>query len=386
MIVAWLASGGRITMGTSELGWVCGAVLGVMACSSSATPADAGVGEGDAALGQGVWQRLPRASAAAWPEARGYADLVPDPSSGSLLLVGGEAGPSPDLTSGLPGNGGVWSLDAVAGQWSLLAASNPIVADGVVSDPEAGRLIGHVSFRTNGTATPELISETWAFHPGAKTWENRRPAQSPPRGLVLAGAQMAFDSRAKRVMLFGGWDLVNNSFSNETWVYDHAANTWTNLRPTTSPPSRNSSALVYDEAADRTILFGGATALGGALNDTWAYDARTNAWTNLKPTSAPSAREYARLVYLPAQGRSALYGGVDYPDETNVSAETWFYEYASNTWTRFTPDGNPGRCGWYAMAYSSAAEAVVLFGGGVDRVHFTADAWLYRLPELVTRR
>ena len=89
---------------------------------------------------------------------------------------------------------------------------------------------------------------------------------------------------------------------------------------------------------------------------------------------------YVHLAYSAAQDRIVMFGGVGYPDETRLNDETWLYGYSANTWTRLTPTGGPGLRGWYAMAYSPTADAMVLFGGGVDRGHFTDEAWLYKLP------
>ena len=38
----------------------------------------------------------------------------------------------------------------------------------------------------------------------------------------------------------------------------------------------------------------------GYLNDTWSYDPAANAWTELKPATAPSARFGSAMVHDPA--------------------------------------------------------------------------------------
>src|SRR5881628_634605 len=65
------------------------------------------------------------------------------------------------------------------------------------------------------------------------------------------------------------------SSSNDTWSYSYVSNTWTHLHPAKSPDRRLGSAMVYDSAADRVILFGGCA--NGTdftcipMNDTWIY-------------------------------------------------------------------------------------------------------------------
>jgi hypothetical protein len=276
---------------------------------------------------QGIWQRIARGSGASWPEARGYAHMVYDPNSGRVLLLGGESGWFGDWASHLPGNGGVWALDPVSAQWSLLCQTNPAgFVNGAAYDTKAGRLIVHVAWVPDGSSSPRLISETWAFDPATGTWENRHPTQSPPAGLDQC-AQLAYHTKSDKVIMFGGW-VVNNvtetGCRNTTWVYDYPANTWTNMAP-----------------------------------------------------------KYADMAYSHAQGRIVLFGGLDYT-ETQINNDTWVYDYWANTWTRFTPPVSLTRRGWCAMAYSAAADAVILFGGGTDRNHFTDETWSYHLPLLAT--
>ena len=50
----------------------------------------------------------------------------------------------------------------------------------------------------------------------------------------------------------------------------------------------------------------------------------------------------------------------------NTDGETWAYQVEGNRWERMGPTPTPrGRCG-HAMAYSSAADKIVLFGGIID--------------------
>ena len=79
---------------------------------------------------------------------------------------------------------------------------------------------------------------------------------------------MAYDPSTQRVILFGGG--TPTAFFNDTWAYDPAANTWTELSPSgTLPPPRRAFDGVRsgDRPADH-VRRGGDSAL---LNDTWAF-------------------------------------------------------------------------------------------------------------------
>ena len=87
------------------------------------------------------------------------------------------------------------------------------------------------------------------------------------------------------------------------------------------PPPRYEVPLPYDPDHQRLILFGGwrdlpAPDLGGWLNDTWAYDAAANAWTDLKPGGElPPVRQSYGMVYDPTTRRMILFGGIGGTDE-----------------------------------------------------------------------
>jgi N-acetylneuraminic acid mutarotase len=78
------------------------------------------------------------------------------------------------------------------------------------------------------------------------------------------------------------------SFSDETWAYDYNTNTWTQLTPTTHPSGRQLHSMVYDEAADKMVLFGGiaGTWLKEEINDElWLFDPVLDEWSQVTPDS-----------------------------------------------------------------------------------------------------
>jgi len=112
---------------------------------------------------------------------------------------------------------------------------------------------------------------------------------------------MVYDSAGKKVIMFGG----AGGAGNDTWAYDPTANSWTELHPAGDLPSaRCAYSMVYDSAHGRVILFGGHHG-DATLDDTWSYDPASNTWTELHPAGdVPSARENAHhhLRLGPRQG------------------------------------------------------------------------------------
>lgn len=327
---------------------------------------------------------------AVWPEARGYHRLVYSAEANRVFMVGGEA--HSGWNDNLPGYGGLWSFDAGKQNWQKLQTSLPFAADWVTYDEAHERIIAYVAFHppTTPDGFPELVSETWAYAVEKGEWENRHPKTHPPAGLLGGGSQMVYDSAAEKVIMFGGLDLfvlkqlidtgdpdlLPALVTNNTWVYDYVSNQWTNRQPTNPPPARNSHALVYDPENERTLLFGGGDAFID-FADTWAYDYASNTWAALVPTNHPTARAYGYMAYDERANRVVLFGGVDYT-ETAVYGDTWLYDPRTNRWTQQSPVNAPAPRGWYDMVYSPKAKGIVLFGGGRDRFSFTNEAWIYQ--------
>ena len=71
-----------------------------------------------------------------------------------------------------------------------------------------------------------------------------------------------------------------------------------------------------------------------------------------------------------------LFGGEN-EHQRKLYDDTWAYHLETNTWTELDPDAPPSERGWHAMAYSTAAGQIVLFGGGPSRQQYTDETWIY---------
>lgn len=167
---------------------------------------------------------------------------------------------------------------------------------------------------------------------------------------------MADDKATKQVILFGSRRAGSSS---ETWSWTVATG-WQRLTPTTNPPGRTWGNMVYDEARQQIVLFGGqsATASGGALNplaDTWTWDG-TN-WTPRSPASSPPATVNFPMAY-DALGQRVI--GVRDNDRAKTT-ETWQWNGAN--WGHITTVNHPtwpkSRAG---IAYATATSEVTMFG------------------------
>src|SRR5207237_526733 len=181
---------------------------------------------------------------------------------------------------------------------------------------------GRIRFGGYDGVAGALSNQTWAFNFQANAWTNLQPARHPS---ARSRQGMAFDAQSDRTILFGGL-TAEGDYSSETWAYSIDWDSWANMTSEVRPPGRRSPGMVYDAAADRTILFGGYDSSSGIVyNDTWAYDFESNSWTNRNPPAAPSPRFGMGLAYDARLDRSILFGGAEGGD--NV---TWAYDFTND--------------------------------------------------------
>ena len=122
----------------------------------------------------------------------------------------------------------------------------------------------------------------------------------------------------------------------------------------------------------QTLLFGGYASY--ALDDTWEYDG--TAWERRTSEHTPAARISACATYDSTRAVTVLFGGR--PDDKELTlSDTWEWDGAD--WTP-TAKGPPGRRSC-AMAFDAARNAVVMFGGTVQRQGQTRllsnETWIY---------
>ena len=125
---------------------------------------------------------------------------------------------------------------------------------------------------------------------------------------------MAFDRARHVVVMYGGANPLG--LLSDTWEWNGTS--WTQ-NPVAGPPARYGNAACYDVARSRTVVFGGQSGFDfgvGPLADTWEYDGTQ--WTQ-RPITGPPARTFVKMVYDEARQRAVLFGGwADGP-----LADTW---------------------------------------------------------------
>src|SRR2546428_204472 len=209
--------------------------------------------------------------------------------------------------------------------------------------------------------------------PGSPIVPGRTRGDMSPQ--ISVSEDEGYDSEADRFIVFGG-AITATEFTNSIWSYDYANNTWANITPRVGPSPRAGAGMAYDSAADRVILFGGVISNTGSVGDTWVFDYSNDTWTNRTPGTAPAARGLPDMVYDSSGDQTILFGGVG---RLGPLGDTWSYDYPSNTWTIINAN-SPGAVVFASMAYDPTADRVFLFGGAVFGTTIVSndDTWAFQ--------
>ena len=198
------------------------------------------------------------------------------------------------------------------------------------------------------------LNDMWLWN--GTTWTEQLPPDYPA---PMGSAAIACDAAHGQVVLFGGifgFDGFNGSnrvgtFSNETWIWNGAA--WTE-QFVSGPVARAGAQLVYDEARQQLLLFGGQN-LNGYLNDMWLWTGA--AWTQLHPTTLPPAHARYSATYHQKLQQVMLLGEIASSDDpTTRSYQTWLWD--GTNWSQATSNAAPSGS-IEGFAYDEARQTIL---------------------------
>jgi hypothetical protein len=178
-------------------------------------------------------------------------------------------------------------------------------------------------------------------------------------------------------------------------TYEYDGTSWTAKAIPVPPPPRLRAAMAWDSHAKRTILFGGRqlassatigwnppgtnpnppfpeNMAGALLNDTWSYDGTS--WTKVATGHPPPALEGATLVFDEDRNVAVLVGGHAANDPVGRADRLRIWEFDGTDWNErlsAAASGVPAeiatRRGVSAF-WNPQRRRVSLFGGQVDRL------------------
>lgn len=315
-----------------------------------------------AATASAQWhQAAPTAS----PTARGGAGMAYDPSTGNLLMFGGDTGAFPS-----PASNQTWSYNGTT--WSQLTpTTSPTGRIGIelVHDSNRGVFVMFGSMNTTAMGGAS-INQHWEFD--GTTWTQIFPTVTPG-GRGSYGA--CFDSLRNKVVLYGG--IANSMFpiaESGTWEYD--GTNWAQITTAGNPGPLERPAMCFHPGLGRTVMFGGINPQIGGTDTTWLYDG-TNWVAAIVPGPKPAARTGAKMVYDSVRDVCVLTGGSD-PMTGNPIVDTWEYNVLGWTQVQSVTTGRRSSM----LAYMPNRQRIVQFGG-IAGFTYLADTWEYSKPRAI---
>jgi len=284
----------------------------------------------------------------------------------------------------------LWRFDPVAAggaTWTNLAPAGtlPAARSGHGAAYDVGRGVLVVFGGRTGGGNAGISGETWEWDSGTNTWTDKTPAvpnygvNTPPQ---LEYSTMAYDYTSGQCLLFGGRGNATTAPMEYggTWSWD--GTNWTQMSPTTSPPSRRNHAMAHDSATGLTMVWGGI-ASGTALGDTWLWSGSD--WTNMPTATTPyengthGGSLLNSLVFDSVRGRFVLTSGT-YPGGVSLTNDDT-YEFDGTDWIN---RGSSGMGNKYqsAMAFVDGVAKTYRFGG--FNLGHQNQTWEYQTNAIAT--
>jgi hypothetical protein len=190
------------------------------------------------------------------------------------------------------------------------------------------------------------------------TYRARTPETMTPWPTEITGTAAAYDSKRKRVVLYGGTHSNRQvppvvTVSRSLWYWDGLTGKWDEVTPppnTVWPTERTLMRMAYDPGRDRIVLWGGQG--GGA--ETWEWDGVQ--WTEWPPgPQGPTATYLHAMTYDAVRGRVVLFDRYALYD----------WDPDAHRWVRASaPMG--AAISNARIVYDSLRSKIVLYGGYLD--------------------
>lgn len=271
-----------------------------------------------------IWEKL---DTPAPPPARFNPGVAYVEDQQAIIIFGGYKTPDRHLND-------MWLFDVMTDTWTELKPLNSPHARGnmgMAYDSENKVLI-----LFGGSSNSEYpYSDTWVYSFESNSWTEMHPAVSPR---PQYGVGMMYDSLNKRILLLEGhWVIreqsgrVSDGYGGGLYTYDYSNDTWKRIE-CQAPSGRYWYSTAYDSEHGRMIIFGGIrwfSGYGNLYDETWIYDSIENTWTR-SSYKGPEKRYISPMVYDQANNVTVLFGGADVIGEAPGGGD--LRKYYQDTW------------------------------------------------------
>jgi hypothetical protein len=189
--------------------------------------------------------------------------------------------------------------------------------------------------------------------------------------------------------VYSGLSSNQRAFGTGLFRWDGAGRAFVGVDVAGATPAPRYDAAVHVEADGGSALVVSGMGLAGAPvfhKDTWRFDGASETWTEVTTTNAPPGRRYAWSALAP-DGDTLVFGlGSDSPQGLTLLADLWRLSLDSGVWTRLDDDDSafdvdtalPAR-GFASRLPGLPGTAGLLSGGLQDGV-LAEDAFVLDVP------
>lgn len=210
------------------------------------------------------------------------------------------------------------------------------------------------------------------YDPSTNTWSTMNTF------LLVSRSQHSAVWTGSDMIVWGGTDGSN---LNSGAKYNAAGDSWSVLTTTGAPSSRYDHTAIWDDNANKMIVWGGRTSASSFLGDGAIYDPSADSWSSVQTTGAPSARAGHTAVWNSTADTMIIWGGQTASNSyTNTG---YIYNPAGNSWSAVSTGTNvPGARGYHTAVWTGTV--MVIYGGRDNistayntggRYTYSSDTW-----------
>jgi hypothetical protein len=215
--------------------------------------------------------------------------------------------------------------------------------------------------------------ESQTAPPASYRWRNLTPAEGAAPEPRRNGTAI-YDPVARRIVVFGG--TGGSGQLNDLWAFDLITLAWTRLQPSGRPPEpRLGHDAVYDPIGHQMVVWAGQQG-ERFFDDTWSLDLTSLAWRDVSPSRRPQARYGSASIFDPVERRLVQFAG--FTDLSRRFQDTQAFDLDTHTWEELSPPGERPqvRC-LLTAAYEASSHRMIIYGG--QRNGPLDDLWAFDL-------
>lgn len=268
------------------------------------------------------------------PSKRSDVGGAADPTSGTVVIFGGDDGPIANQRPMPNFRDDTWVFEPGVGWTEVVTDTHPSARSRYATAYDAANqrmLLFGGRFRSASSGDYTLYNDLWAFDFASRTWSQVNDGAGGPGPRYFPA--MAVDS-AGTIYVMGGGLNTNALAPNpamDLWSFD--GTTWTEITIGGTPPSgRLFETWIHDEGRGVMIAFGGQVGdfFSPAFGDMYSLELATGTWAQVDAGTGPAGRFNGMGVHDTTNDRYIIFGGHPDPGTAN---DIWAWDAANGGWT-----------------------------------------------------